>query len=47
LSAARKRAHGSIEGRRGNPDRTAFPVEKGIFQKPTIICNVETLAMFL
>jgi len=35
----------SIEGRRGEPrQKPPFPFEKGIFQKPTIICNVETLA---
>jgi NADH:ubiquinone oxidoreductase subunit F (NADH-binding)/NAD-dependent dihydropyrimidine dehydrogenase PreA subunit/(2Fe-2S) ferredoxin len=36
---------GSIEGRRGMPrPRPPFPAIKGIFDKPTIINNVETLA---
>ena len=34
----------SIEGRRGEPStKEYFPVEKGLFGKPTIINNVETL----
>ncbi len=36
---------GSIEGRRGRPKpRPPFPAVKGLFEKPTIINNVETLA---
>ena len=36
----------SIEGQRGMPRlRPPFPVEKGLWGKPTIINNVETLAM--
>ena len=35
----------SIEGRRGEPRvRPPFPAEKGLWQKPTILNNVETLA---
>lgn len=35
----------SVEGRRGEPrQRPPFPFEKGLFNKPTIINNVETLA---
>jgi len=35
----------SIEGKRGMPrPRPPFPVQKGIFDKPTVINNVETLA---
>jgi NADH:ubiquinone oxidoreductase subunit F (NADH-binding)/ferredoxin len=35
----------SIEGRRGMPrQRPPFPAVKGLFEKPTIINNVETLA---
>jgi NADH-quinone oxidoreductase subunit F len=35
----------SIEGRRGMPrTRPPFPAQKGLFDKPTIINNVETLA---
>jgi NADP-reducing hydrogenase subunit HndC len=35
----------SIEGERGNPrPRPPFPAVKGLWQKPTIINNVETLA---
>jgi len=35
----------SIEGKRGMPYlRPPFPVEKGLFGKPTVINNVETLA---
>ncbi|MDD5602706.1 MAG: NADH-ubiquinone oxidoreductase-F iron-sulfur binding region domain-containing protein [Eubacteriales bacterium] len=35
----------SIEGRRGEPrQKPPFPFEKGLFGKPTIINNVETLA---
>ena len=33
----------SIEGKRGEPrTKTFFPVEKGLFNKPTIVNNVET-----
>jgi NADH-quinone oxidoreductase subunit F len=36
---------GSIEGRRGEPrNKPPFPVEVGLFGKPTAINNVETLA---
>jgi NADH-quinone oxidoreductase subunit F len=36
----------SIEGQRGMPRlRPPFPVEKGLWGKPTVINNVETLAM--
>ncbi len=36
---------GSIEGRRGEPrQKPPFPFESGLFGKPTIINNVETLA---
>jgi len=36
----------SIEGRRGMPAlRPPFPVEAGLWSKPTVINNVETLAM--
>jgi NADH-quinone oxidoreductase subunit F len=35
----------SIEGRRGEPrQKPPFPFQKGLFDKPTIINNVETLA---
>jgi len=35
----------SIEGKRGMPKpRPPFPAEKGLFDKPTVINNVETLA---
>ncbi len=35
----------SIEGNRGEPrPRPPFPAEKGLFQKPTILNNVETFA---
>jgi len=35
----------SIEGKRGMPvKRPPYPVEKGLFEKPTIINNVETFA---
>lgn len=35
----------SIEGKRGNPRlKLPYPVEKGVFSKPTVINNVETLA---
>lgn len=35
----------SIEGNRGEPrPRPPFPAEKGLFQKPTILNNVETYA---
>lgn len=35
----------SIEGKRANPrHKPPFPTEKGLWQKPTIINNVETLA---
>jgi NADH:ubiquinone oxidoreductase subunit F (NADH-binding)/ferredoxin len=35
----------SIEGRRGTPrPRPPFPAEKGLWDKPTVINNVETLA---
>lgn len=35
----------SIEGRRGEPrQKPPFPFEKGLFESPTIINNVETLA---
>lgn len=35
----------SIEGKRGNPrPRPPFPAEKGLFEKPTVLNNVETLA---
>jgi NADH-quinone oxidoreductase subunit F len=35
----------SIEGKRGNPRlKIPYPAEKGLFKKPTIIDNLETLA---
>lgn len=35
----------SIEGERGEPrQKPPFPFQKGLFGKPTIICNVETYA---
>ena len=35
----------SIEGRRGEPrQKPPFPFQRGLFDKPTIICNVETFA---
>ena len=35
----------SVEGRRGEPDqKPPFPFESGLFHRPTIINNVETLA---
>ncbi len=35
----------SIEGRRGEPrQKPPFPFQKGLFEKPTIIDNVETIA---
>jgi NADH-quinone oxidoreductase subunit F len=38
----------SIEGFRGEPrNKPPFPVEKGLFQKPTVINNVETLVNVL
>src|SRR5450830_567489 len=36
----------SIEGRRGMPRlRPPFPAEKGLWDKPTCVNNVETLAL--
>jgi NADH-quinone oxidoreductase subunit F len=38
----------SIEGRRGEPrNKPPFPVQKGLFGKPTVINNVETLVNVL
>lgn len=35
----------SLEGKRGNPRlKVPYPAEKGLFSKPTVINNVETLA---
>lgn len=35
----------SLEGKRGNPhSRPPYPVQKGLFDKPSIVNNVETLA---
>lgn len=35
----------SIEGKRGEPRlRPPFPIEKGLFSRPTVVNNVETLA---
>ena len=36
----------SIEGKRGEPrPRPPFPAVKGLFQRPTILNNVETLSL--
>ena len=38
----------SIEGRRGEPrNKPPFPVEEGLFRKPTVVNNVETLVNVL
>ena len=38
----------SIEGRRGEPrNKPPFPVEEGLFRKPTLVNNVETLVNVL
>src|SRR4029078_3365662 len=38
----------SIEGRRGEPrNKPTFPVEEGLFGKPTVVNNVETLVNVL
>lgn len=35
----------ALEGRRGQPDqRPPYPTEKGLFEKPTVVNNVQTLA---
>lgn len=37
----------SLEGKRGHPRiKPPFPAQKGLFQKPTLVNNVETLAHF-
>ena len=35
----------ALEGKRGQPDqRPPYPTEKGLFDKPTVVNNVQTLA---
>ncbi len=43
-AARRRRLFNSIEGKRGEPrNKPPFPVQAGLFGKPTVINNVETL----
>ena len=47
-AARRPRSSHSIEGDRGEPrNKPPFPVEAGLFGKPTVVNNVETLVNVL